>query len=94
LVDAIPTNTDFKIGSATVNIGTTGLTFLIEYSSDYNPSNPTIATWTHPPASGGGGADAGFDRDVKAIRWRVTSGSLPQTAPNNAGNISFIVKIR
>ncbi len=94
LVDAIPINTDFKIGSAVVSAGTTGLTFVIEYSSDYNPSNPAIATWTHVPTSGGGGADTGFDRDVKAIRWRVTAGSLSQTTPNNAGHVGFIVKIR
>ena len=94
LVDAIPTSTDFKLASVSTNLGTTGLTFVIEYSSDYNPGNPTAATWTYTPTSGGGGADSGFDRNVKAIRWRVTSGSLSQTAPNNTGNIGFIVKIR
>ncbi len=94
LVDVIPSDTDFKLTSATVNVGTTGLTFVIEYSSDYDPGDPSAATWTYTPVSGGGGADAGFDRNVLAIRWRVTSGSLSQTAPNNAGDIGFTVKIR
>jgi|GEM_PF-1611016 len=94
LVDSIPGETDFKLGSASVNTGSTGLTFVIEYSSDYDIGNPTAATWNHIPASGGGGADTGFDRDVKAIRWRVTSGSLSQIAPNNTGSLSFAVKIR
>jgi uncharacterized repeat protein (TIGR01451 family) len=94
IVDGTPANTDFKLGSATANVGTTGMTFVIEYSSDYDPLNPTLATWGHIPADSGGGADPGYDRNVKAIRWRVTAGALPFTAPNNAGSVSFIVKIR
>ena len=94
IVDAIPDNTDFKLGSATANTGTTGLTFVIEYSSDYVAAPPGAATWTYTPVSAGGGADAGYDRLVKAIRWRVTAGSLSQTSPNNSGSVSFISKIR
>ncbi len=94
LVDAIPDDTDFKLGTASVNAGTTGLTFVIEYSSDYNPASPGTATWVYIPVSGAGGADAGYDRLVKAIRWRVTAGSLSQTSPNNSGSVSFISKIR
>ncbi len=94
LVDSIPGNTDFKLGSAAVSVGTTGLTFVIQYSSDYDSNNPTLATWTYTPVSAGGGASAGYDRLVKAIRWRVTAGSLSQIAPNNAGSVTFISKIR
>jgi uncharacterized repeat protein (TIGR01451 family) len=96
LLDQIPVNTDFKVGSAAQNPGSTGLTIVIEYSSDYNPAAPGSATWTYTPVSGGGGAPAGFDRNVKAVRWRATApaGGLSQTAPNNTGNISFIVRIR
>lgn len=94
VVDVIPENTDFKLGSAAANIGTTGLTFVIEYSNDFIPTNPSAATWGYPPVSGAGGADPGFDRNVKAVRWRVTAGSLSQTSPNNSGSVSFISKIR
>ena len=94
IVDNIPGNMDYKIGSAAVSLGSTGLTFVIEYSSDYDPLNPTFATWTHTPVSAGGGAPAGYDRNVKAIRWRVTSGTLSNTSPNNTGNVSFVSKIR
>ncbi|MEZ5344750.1 MAG: hypothetical protein R2681_04250 [Pyrinomonadaceae bacterium] len=94
IVDGIPPNTDFKLGSATVSAGTTGLTFVIEYSSDYVATNPTAATWSYTPVSQGGGASAGFDRLVKAVRWRVTAGSLSQISPNNAGSVSFVSKIR
>jgi uncharacterized repeat protein (TIGR01451 family) len=89
LVDGIPDNTDFKIGSATSNVGTTGLTILIEYSSTY-PAWTTYPT----PVSGGGGASAGYDRLVKAIRWSVTSGVLSNVSPNNTGNVGFVTKIR
>ena len=94
IVDAVPDNTDYKIGSASSSIGTTGLTFAIEFSSDYNPANPTVAAWTYTPVSGAGGADTGYDRNVKAIRWRVTAGSLAPNSPNNTGGVSFVTKIR
>ncbi len=94
IVDAVPNDTDFKVGSASASVGSTGLTFVIEYSDDYNAASPGTATWTYTPASGAGGADAGYDRNVKAIRWRVTAGTLSQTSPNNSGSVSFIAKIR
>lgn len=93
-MDGIPSNMDYKLSSATTNVGTTGLTFTIEFSSDFDALNPTIATWTYTPVTGGGGASAGYDRLVKAVRWRVTSGTLSQTSPNNTGDVSFIAKIR
>ncbi len=94
IVDAIPDNTDFKLSSATTNLGTTGLTVAVEYSNDYNSSSPGLATWTYTPTSGGGGAASGYDRNVKAMRWRVTAGTLSQAAPNNTGDVGFRVKIR
>lgn len=94
IVDAVPENTDYKLGSSTARTGTTGLTFTIEYSSDFNPANPGIATWSYVPVSGAGGADAGYDRLVKAVRWRATAGALSQTSPNNTGGVSFVTKIR
>lgn len=94
IVDRIPDNTDYKIGSAAANAGTTGLTFTIEYSNDYDPLNPTLASWIYTPISGGGGAIADYDRLVKAVRWRVTAGTLSNTVPNNIGDVSFVTKIR
>ena len=94
LVDGIPANMDYKLGSAAATVGTTGLTFVIEYSSDYDALTPALATWIYTPVSTGGGAPAGYDRLVKAIRWRVTSGTLSNVSPNNTGDISFIAKIR
>lgn len=93
LTDAIPSNTDFKIGSATAATGTTGITMAISYSNDLNPANPAAATFTYTPVSGGGGAGVGFDRNVKAIRW-TTSGALSPLVPNNIGSVGFTVRIQ
>jgi uncharacterized repeat protein (TIGR01451 family) len=85
--DPIPANTDFKLNSAAASLGTTGLTASIEYSND----NGT--TYTYTPVDGGGGAPAGYDRNVTHVRWSFTGG-LSQTAPNSSGSVSFSVRIR
>ena len=87
IVDPIPANTDFKVGSVTNNLGTTGLTVVVAYSNNGG------STYAYTPASGGGGAPAGYDRNVTNIRWTFT-GNLSQTSPNNAGSVSFIARIR
>src|SRR5256886_13010809 len=74
ITDPISANTDFKVGSETHNLGTSGLTVVIDYSNDSG------ATWTYTPASGGGGAPSGYDRSVTNIRWTFT-GNLRQTSP-------------
>jgi hypothetical protein len=56
-------------------------------------SNNGGTTFVYVPVSGGGGAAAGYDRNVTNIRWTFT-GNLSQTAPNNAGSVGFTVKIR
>ncbi len=94
IFDPIPDNTDFKLGSETITPGTTGLTMVAEFSNDFVVATPATATWTYVPASGGGGAPAGYDRNVKAVRWRVTAGNLSQTPPNHTGDAGFTVKIR
>ncbi|MDQ6788115.1 MAG: right-handed parallel beta-helix repeat-containing protein [Acidobacteriota bacterium] len=80
-------NTDFKIGSVANSLGTTGLTATVSFSNDNGVS------YTYTPVSQGGGAPAGFDRNVTHVRWTF-SGTLSQTAPNNTGSISFVVRIR
>ena len=85
--DPIPANTDFKVGSVTNSLGTTGLTVTVTYSNDAE------STWTYTPVSGGGGASAGYDRNVTNIRWTFT-GNLSQTSPNNSGSVSFTARIR
>ncbi len=87
ITDPMPTYTDFKVASAIGNLGTTGLTVTVEYSSD------NASTWTYTPVSGGGGAPANYDRSVTHVRWRFT-GNLSQTSPNNTGSVSLTARIR
>src|SRR6266403_1907514 len=87
ITDQVPANTDFKVGSVTNSLGTTGLSVTVSYSNDSG------ATWTYSPASGAGGAPANYDRVVTNVRWSL-SGSLSQTSPHNSGTISFTVQIR
>lgn len=82
-----PANTDFKVGSVTSSLVTTGLTVVVPY-----PNNAG-STWTYTPVSAGGGAPTGYDRNVTNIRWTFT-GSLSQTSPNNTGNVGFTARIR
>lgn len=80
-------NTDFKVGSV-ASVLPTGLTGVnVAYSNDSG------ASYTYTPVSLGGGAPAGYDRNVTHVRWSFT-GSLSQTAPNNTGNVSFLLRIR
>lgn len=87
IADQVPAHTDFKVGSAAAALPS-GLTVVIEYSSDNGSS------WAYAPASGSGGAPTGYDRNVTNVRWRVSAGSLSQSAPNNSGNVAFTVIIR
>ncbi|HKC63993.1 MAG TPA: hypothetical protein VKB86_10165, partial [Pyrinomonadaceae bacterium] len=87
ITDPIPASTDFKVGSATTTLGTTGLTVTTTYSNNNGSS------WTYTPASGGGGAPAGYDRNVTNVRWTFT-GNLSQTSPNNTGSVNLTVRIR
>jgi len=87
ITDPVPASTDFKVGSGTATLGTTGLTVVVTYSNDNG------STWTYTPASGGGGASAGYDRNVTHVRWTF-SGNLSQNPPNNSGSVSLTVRIR
>jgi uncharacterized repeat protein (TIGR01451 family) len=87
ITDPIPTNTDFKLGSVTTSLGTTGLTSTLAYSNNGG------ATWTYTPSSTAGGAPAGYDRNVTHVRWSFAA-SLSQTSPNNAGSVTLTTRIR
>lgn len=87
ITDPVPGSTDFKIGSMTSALGTTGLTVVFAYSNNGG------TTYVYTPVSGAGGAPAGYDRLVTNVRWTFT-GNLSQTAPNNAGSVGFTARIR
>jgi uncharacterized repeat protein (TIGR01451 family) len=87
VMDPVPANTDFKVGSVTSSSGTTGLTVVVAYSSNGG------STYVYTPASGAGGAPSGYDRSITNIRWTFT-GNLNQTSPNNTGSVTFIARIR
>jgi uncharacterized repeat protein (TIGR01451 family) len=87
IADPIPSHTDFKVGSVTTNLGTTGLTLTLAYSNDGGTS------WTYTPVSGAGGAPAGYDRNVTNVRWSFAP-SLSQTSPNNAGSVTLTARVR
>jgi len=87
LMDPIPSSTDFKVGSMTSTLGTTGLTVVYSYSNNGG------TTYVYTAVSGAGGAPAGYDRLVTNVRWTFT-GNLSHTAPNNAGSVGFTVRIR
>lgn len=84
---SLSTNTSFKLSSITSSLGTTGLTLTVTYSNNNGSS------YTYTPVSGAGGAPAGYDANVTHIRFQFT-GNLSQTSPNNAGSISFKVRIK
>ncbi len=84
----INTSMYFKVGSASSSLTTTGLTLSsVKYSNDGG------TTWTYTPASGAGGAPAGYDSFVTNVQWNFT-GTLSQTSPNNTGSVSFVARIK
>jgi len=86
ITDPIPANTDFKVGSATSSLGTTGLSVTVTYSNNNGTS------YSYTPVSGGG-APSGYDRAVTNIRWTFT-GTLSASSPNNSGSVGFTSRIR
>lgn len=85
--DPVPANTDFKLGSVTNSLGTTGLTVTVAYSNNGG------STYSYTPVSGGGGAPPGYDRNTTNIRWTF-AGNLSQVSPNNGGSVNFSARIR
>ncbi len=87
VTEQIPANTLFKVGSATVNLGTTGLGVVIQYSNDSG------ATFGYTPTSGGGSGPSGYDLNVTHLRF-IFTGLLSRVTPNNTGTISFTTRIK
>ncbi|NIM18793.1 MAG: hypothetical protein GTO51_00860 [Candidatus Latescibacteria bacterium] len=84
--DAIPTFTQFRVGSASTGVPPASITSITpEYSDDGG------ATWTYVPVSGGGGAPANFDANVTNVRF-VMVGSIA-AGEGSATGLSFIVRI-
>ncbi len=87
IVEPIPAQTQFQIGSQAVSPGTSGLTATYQYSKDSG------STYTYTPVSGAGGAPTGYDRLVTDVKF-VFSGSLGFTSPNNTAGFSLNVMIQ
>lgn len=85
IVDSIPPELLFKIGSSSVTLPA-GVTGTITYSSDSG------ATWTYVPQSGQCGAPAGYDACVTHVRLTLSS-ELP---PNGVGTgtLHFAARVR
>ena len=87
IYDAVPTWTQFQVGSETSGTAPASVTGIaIEFSDDNG------ATWAYAPASGGGGAPAGYDANVTNVRW-VFTGNLLAGGSSTAG-VGFTVRIQ
>jgi uncharacterized repeat protein (TIGR01451 family) len=84
--DALPNWTWFQVGSATTGTPPATITGItVEYSDDSG------ATWTYVPASGGGGAPAGYDANVTNVRYLLT-GNIAAGDGSTVG-LEFAVRI-
>ncbi len=86
IFDAIPAWTQFRVGSESDGTLAAGIVSMVTaFSSDGG------ATWVYVPASGGGGAPAGFDANVTNVRWTLT-GTLAG-GDSTADGVALIVRI-
>lgn len=81
--DPIPANTDFKLGSVTSTLGSGLSAVTVEYSADGT-------NWSTTPPAPAGTEPAGYNRNVRHVRWRFT-GAL---ASAGSGTVGFAVRIR
>ncbi len=102
ITDAIPNSggptptfyMDFKVGSATTTYGGAfnAAMFAVSYSTDPLMSS---GSFTYTPVSGAGGAPAGYDRMVTAVRWTMTgANTLAAAGGANVGTVQFSAAIR
>jgi hypothetical protein len=82
-----PTNADFKVGTASSSLASTFLSATVSYSNNGG------STYAYTPASGGGGAPAGYDGNVTNVKWTFT-GTLCADSTHNSGSVSFTARIR
>jgi hypothetical protein len=83
----VPAWTQYKVGSQTTGTAPATVTGIaVQYS------NNNGATWAYAPASGGGGAPAGYDANVTNVRF-VFTGSLLAGASSTTG-VGFTVRIQ
>jgi uncharacterized repeat protein (TIGR01451 family) len=87
VLDNIPAQTDFKVGSESHStpLPAALTSVLVEYFDS------STSTWITNPASGGGGAPAGYNRNITRVRWTF-SGTL--NAASTTGSVSFTVRIK
>jgi uncharacterized repeat protein (TIGR01451 family) len=86
IYDAVPTWTWFQVGSATTGTPPATITAItVEYSDDNGTS------WVYVPASGGGGAPAGYDANVTNVRYLLT-GNIAAGDGSTIG-LEFAVRI-
>src|SRR2546423_2446333 len=82
ITDPIPNNTDFKVGSITSSLGTTGLTVVVAHSNNGGTS------YAYTPVSGGGRAPPRYHRHGPKIPLAV-SRKLNPTTPKKTGSGRF-----
>ena len=87
IYDAIPSFTWFQVGSVGTGAPPATIALItVEYSDDGG------ATWVYGPASGGGGAPAGFDANVTNVRWLFTGDIL--AGAGSAAGLTMTVRIQ
>ena len=85
--DAVPNFTWFQVGSALPGVPPATITLItVSYSDDNG------GTWAYAPASGGGGAPAGYDANVTNVRW-VFTGNIAAGGASSTG-LSFAAQIQ
>ena len=84
--DALPVWTWYQVGSASTGTPPASITGVaVEFSNDSG------ATWVYAPASGGGGATAGYDANVTNVRFLLT-GDIA-AGDGSAVGLEFAVRI-
>jgi uncharacterized repeat protein (TIGR01451 family) len=84
--DALPSWTWFQVGSETTGTPPVTITLVtVEFSDDNG------ASWAYVPASGAGGAPAGYDANVTNVRYRMT-GDIA-AGDGSAVGLGFAVRI-
>ena len=84
VIDTIPANTGYRIGSTAFDPGTSGLSSTVSYSNDNG------ASWTYTPVDGACAAPSGYDYCVTHVRWTLT-GSMPESRSFTVG---FVVRVK